>query len=295
MGISVLWNKAERCQHNHTCFHQRVYDDNRGLPPIMLTDFLNSFDVKFSYLFRCGFKRSHRSMRSKRRMIIISSRGILLYASFMALAPLIVGCGPAAITRVSTTSPVSGQSVQVREFDASRADVRNYSEPVQPYGLQTAQAIVEALQEAGVNAEIAKADAPMSGQVIVEGNITLIEGGDTTSRVLFGGFGPVGATRFGVAGKARRADGTLLGEFAVERLAWMDIWWPSADRLLPRAARVIGYDIADMIITGRYTKRAVAPSRDTAERLQELQRLFDKGLVTREEYEQKRAAILKEF
>ncbi len=34
------------------------------------------------------------------------------------------------------------------------------------------------------------------------------------------------------------------------------------------------------------------PARDTAERLQELQRLFDKGLITREEYEQKRAAIL---
>jgi hypothetical protein len=211
------------------------------------------------------------------------------------MATLLLGCGPSAITRVSTTSPVSGLLVQVRELDASRADVRNYSEPVQPYGLQTAQAIVNALQEAGVNAEIAKADAPMSGQVIVEGNITLIEGGDTTSRVLLGGFGPVGATRFGVAGKARRADGTLLGEFSVERLAWMDIWWPSADRLLSRAARVIGYDIADMIVTGRYTKGSAKPSRDTAERLQELQRLFDKGLVTREEYEQKRAAILNGF
>jgi uncharacterized protein YqgQ len=50
-----------------------------------------------------------------------------------------------------------------------------------------------------------------------------------------------------------------------------------------------------MIITGRYTRGSAAPRRDTAERLQELQRLFDKGLVTREEYEQKRAAILKEF
>jgi len=184
--------------------------------------------------------------------------------------------------------------VQVRELDASRADVRNYSEPVQPYGLQTTEAIVEALQEAGVNAEIAKGDVPLRGQIVVEGNITLIEGGDTTSRVLLGGFGPVGATRFGIAGTARRADGTLLGEFAVERLAWMDIWWPSADRLLSRAAKVIGYDVADMIVTGRYTKRGSAPpTRDTAERLQELQRLFDKGLITREEYEQKRAAILK--
>jgi len=228
-------------------------------------------------------------------MVIISGREILLYASFMALATLILGCGPSPITRVSTTSPVSGLLVQVRELDASRADVRNYSDPVQPYGLQTAQAIVEALQDAGVNAEIAKPDEPLRGQVIVEGSVTLIEGGDTTSRVLLGGFGPVGATRFGVAGKARRADGTLLGEFAVDRLAWMDIWWPSADRLLARAARVIGYDVAEMIITGRYTRGSAAPSRETAERLQELQRLFDQGLVTREEYEQKRAAILKEF
>jgi len=228
-------------------------------------------------------------------MVIISGRGVLLYALFTALATLILGCGPSAITRVSTTSPVSGLLVQVRELDASRADVRNYSEPVQPYGLQTAQAILEALQEAGVNTEIAKADEPLRGQVIVEGSVTLIEGGDTTSRVLLGGFGPVGATRFGVAGTARRANGTLLGEFSVDRLAWMDIWWPSADRLLSRAARVIGYDVAEMIITGRYTRGSAAPSRNTGERLQELQRLFDKGLVTREEYEQKRAAILKEF
>jgi hypothetical protein len=62
--------------------------------------------------------------------------------------------------------------VQVRELDASRADVRNYSEPVQPYGLQTTEAIVEALQEAGVTAEIAKGDVPLRGQIIVEGNIT---------------------------------------------------------------------------------------------------------------------------
>jgi hypothetical protein len=183
--------------------------------------------------------------------------------------------------------------VQVRELDASKAVVRNYSEPVQPYGLQTAQAIVEALQEAGVNAEIATADTPLRGQVIVEGRVTLIEGGDTTTRVLLGGFGPAGTTRFGVAGTARRSDGTLLGEFAVDRLAWMDIWWPSADRLLTRAAKVIGYDVAEMIITGRYTNTSAAPRGDTGQRLQEAQRLFEKGLITKEEYDQKRAAILK--
>jgi hypothetical protein len=212
----------------------------------------------------------------------------------MALS-LMMGCGPSAITRVSKTSSVSGLLVQVRELDASKADVRNYSEPVQPYGLQTAQAIVEALQEAGVNAEMANAEGPLRGQVIVEGRITLVEGGDTTTRVLLGGFGPAGTTRFGVAGTARRADGTILGEFAVDRLAWMDLWWPSADRLLSRAARVIGYDVADMIVTGRYTKGSNTTTRNSAQRLEELQKLFDKGLITREEYDQKRAAILKEL
>jgi|SoiMethySBSTD1v2_1073268.scaffolds.fasta_scaffold14253_9 putative oligomerization/nucleic acid binding protein/uncharacterized protein DUF4410 len=223
------------------------------------------------------------------------SRGIFLYTSLIAIAALPFGCGPSAITPVNTKSPVSGLLVQVREFDTSRASVRNYSDPVQRYGVQTSQAIVEALQEAGVKAEIASADAPVRGQVIVEGNVTVIEGGDTTSRVLLGGFGPVGATRFGVAGAARRADGSLVGEFAVERLAWMDIWWPSADRLLSRATRVIGYDVADMIVTGRYAKKGSAPAtapKDSAERLQELQTLFDKGLITKEEYDQKRAAIL---
>jgi hypothetical protein len=228
-------------------------------------------------------------------MVKIHSRGILLYLSLIAIAVLLFGCEPSAITAVNTKSPVSGLLVQVRELDASRASVRDYSDPVQPYGLQTSEAIVEALQEAGVQAEIITANVPVRGQVIVEGYVTVIDGGNTTSRFLLGGFGPVGATRFGVAGTARQADGTLLGEFAVERLAWMDIWWPSADRLLSRAARVIGYDVADMIVTGHYSKRGSAPAappKDAAERLQELQRLFDEGLVTKEEYDQKRAAIL---
>jgi len=228
-------------------------------------------------------------------MNIVNNREIVLYGLLLILLTLTVGCGPSAISPVSTTSPVRGLLVQVRELDASKAEVRNYSEPVQPYGLQTAQAIVEALQEAGVNAEMANADGPLRGQVIVEGRITLIEGGDTTTRVLLGGFGPAGTTRFGVAGTARRSDGTILGEFAVDRLAWMDLWWPSADRLLSRAARVIGYDVAGMIVTGRYTKGSNATTRDSALRLQELQKLFDNGLITREEYDQKRAAILKEL
>ena len=155
-------------------------------------------------------------------MGIVSKGGILLYASLMALT-VVLGCGPSAITP-ATNSPVKGLFVQVQELDASKAIVRDYSDPVQPYGLQTSQAIVEALQEAGINAALATTDTPLRGQVIVEGRITLIEGGDTTTRVLLGGFGPAGTTCFGVAGTARRADGTLVGEFAVDRLAWMDLW-----------------------------------------------------------------------
>jgi hypothetical protein len=222
----------------------------------------------------------------------VTNRGT---GSLIVLLTLITGCGPSAITP-ATNSPIKGLFIQVRELDASKAVVRDYSDPVQPYGLQTSQAIVEALQEAGIKAEMVTADgAPSRAQVIVDGRITLIEGGDTTTRVLLGGFGPAGTTRFGVAGTARRADGTILGEFAVDRLAWMDLWWPSADRLLSRAARVIGYDVAEMIITGRYTKSSNTTTRSSAQRLEELQKLFDKGLITRDEYDQKRAAILKEL
>jgi uncharacterized protein YqgQ len=221
--------------------------------------------------------------------------GILWYALFAALLVFLMsGCGPIAITPIAN-SPVKGLFVQVKELDASNAIVRDYSDPVQPYGRMTAEAIVEALQEAGIRAELATIDAPLRGEVIVEGRITLIEGGDTTARVLLGGFGPAGTTRFGVAGTARRANGTVVGEFAVNRLAWADLWWPSADRLLSRAARVIGYDIAEMVVTGRYAKATGQPTRDTAQRLQELKSLFDKGLLTREEYDEKRAAILKEL
>jgi len=124
------------------------------------------------YIFLCGPPKSYKQkVQTKGRMIISRRQGVLLYAPLMALA-IIFGCGPSAITRVTTTSPVNGLLVQVRELDASGADVRNYSQPVQPYGLQTTEAIVEALQEAGVTAEIAKGDVPLRGQIIVEGNIT---------------------------------------------------------------------------------------------------------------------------
>lgn len=183
----------------------------------------------------------------------------------------------------------------MREFDASTAEVHNYSEPVQPYGLQTAQAIVEALHHAGVDAELAAGDAPVGAQVIVEGRVTLVEGGNASARLLLGGFGPAGATHFGVQGKVRRIDGMVLGEFAIDRLAWMDLWWPSAHRLLSRTARVVGYDVASMITTGRYSRGSFAPNRSIGGRLQELQRLLDNGFLTREEYEQKRTAILNEL
>jgi hypothetical protein len=128
-----------------------------------------------------------------------SSRGVFFCSLFMILEMMALGCGPASMAPVTATSPVKGLIVNVREFDASRADVKDYSEPVQPYGLQTAEAIVEALQEAGITAQIAPPGATPNGHVIVEGSVTMVEGGSTTSRVLLGGFGPVGATRFGVA------------------------------------------------------------------------------------------------
>ena len=115
----------------------------------------------------------------------------------MALA-IIFGCGPSAITRITTTSPVNGLLVQVRELDASRADVRNYSEPLQPYGLQTTEAIVEALQEAGSPLKLQKVICRCAARLLWKATLhTLIEGGDTTSGVLLGRLGPVGATRIG--------------------------------------------------------------------------------------------------
>lgn len=229
------------------------------------------------------------------RVVFLAARWVRVHSFFTALAALTLGCGPSSMKPVSATSAVSGLRVQVREFDASKAEVHNYSEPVQPYGDQTARAIVEALQQAGVDAELAPGNAPLRAEVIVEGSVTLVEGGNTGARLMLGGFGPAGATHFGVQGRTRRIDGTVLGEFAVDRLAWMDIWWPSAHRLLSRAATVVGYDIASMITTGRYTRGSFTPAPGREDRLQELQRLFEHGLLTREEYEQKRATILNEL
>ena len=161
-------------------------------------------------------------------MGIITNRFSLLYVSFIALAIAIVGCGPSAIPRASTNSPVKGLLVQVQELDASKAIVRDYSDPVQPYGLQTSQAIVEALQEAGINAELATTDTPLRGQVMVEGRITLIEGGDTTTRVLvqrlrarrcsaFWGGGPGTASGWNVARRIYCRTFSVGGHMVAER------------------------------------------------------------------------------
>ena len=103
--------------------------------------------------------------------VVLRGRGVAARFLLAILAAVTAGCGPAPIKRVTPPSPVSGLRVEVQEFDARSAEVRDYSEPVQPYGLQTAQAIVEALHHAGVDAELTSHDGPLRGQVIVEGSV----------------------------------------------------------------------------------------------------------------------------
>lgn len=183
-----------------------------------------------------------------------------LFPWIAILAVLTSGCGPSAITPITSSNTVNGLLVEVHEFDSKNADVRDYTESVQPYSLETAQAIVEALQQAGMKAQLASPGTHTNPQIIVEGQITQVEGGSTATRLLVGGFGPAGAAHFGVQGTVKKKDGTLIGRFTADRLAWMDWWWPSASRLLTRTAKVVGYDVAEMITTGKYNQGNSPPN-----------------------------------
>src|SRR5437773_1039002 len=113
-------------------------------------------------------------------------------AGLLALA-VVAGC--AGVKRITPESPVFGLVVDVREFNVNRTHVTSFDGATDSFGLQVAQAIAQELRERGVEAQVLRSGTP-SGKVVVDGDVTLIDGGSRALRYWIG-FG-AGAAIFGV-------------------------------------------------------------------------------------------------
>jgi hypothetical protein len=157
---------------------------------------------------------------------------------------------PSALAGTATLPSVG---IQVFEFGLGGAEVTNYDGPTSTYGLQVAEAIVAELRKKGLNAQAAARGSSRTGQLIVDGEITKIDGGSRAKRYLVS-FG-AGAARFAVIGKVARPNGDPVGEFADERWSGVGMFGGDAGELLLRSLGEIGSDVAEMVQTGKYEKK----------------------------------------
>lgn len=208
-------------------------------------------------------------------------RGLSLLVTLAIVSSLTVACGP-PIERVLQRNPLAGAKFQVREFDTSTAEIVNYDGAASGYGFEVAKEIAAALRQAGIDAQATPRYAPVVAPGVVDGRITLLDGG---RRRFFG----YPHARIVVTGTVRMPDGQL-GEFTGDRSS---VW--SGDPSLLRCVSAISYDVATTIATGQFRPVVAAPVPRAEERLEELQRLRDRGLISPEEYERKRAAILNDL
>jgi len=164
---------------------------------------------------------------------------------------LIAGCAP-AVKHLVPGSPLTGQKVEVQEFAVKGAAVSSYDAPTDTLGMEVAQKIAKSLREGGVDAGAIPVGGPPVAKIIVEGQVTWIDGGSRALRYFFGlGFG-AGAARFAVRGKVRRADGQVLGMFAEERWATWGIFGGDTVTLMHECVDSVALNVANMITTGEY-------------------------------------------
>ena len=173
---------------------------------------------------------------------------------------LIAGCTP-AVKHLVPGSPLDGQKVEVQEFAVKGAAVSNYDAPTDTLGMEVAQKIAKLLREGGVDARAIPSGGPPMAKIIVEGQVTEIDGGSRALRWISsgggvfggGGFG-AGSARFAVRGKVRRADGEVLRVFADER--WSEpgffgyIFGGDTETIMHECVDTVALDIANIITTG---------------------------------------------
>jgi hypothetical protein len=220
---------------------------------------------------------------------------------FLALAVYLAGCAKPRPNLLPT-----GTKVTIVEFGlADGVKVEDYNAPYDQLGADLAQVIAERLRRkkcCTVEVAPATVSAP-EGDVIVTGEITRISGGSAAKRWLLPGGGH---STFGAQGEVRKADGTKVASFSHERVARgaggnvSSLHW---------ALEVTGTDIGEMVWRGEYKggrpgspgylaqarAKEVPTQRPAAERLRELDKLREQGLVNEDEYREKRRRIIDEF
>jgi hypothetical protein len=223
---------------------------------------------------------------------------------------LVTGCSARPL------APPIGKIV-VREFEIGDAitAVSRFGPATEHLGMVPAEQIARYLAARDRNAEAVPASAPPDGDLLVSGRITRIDGGNRALRALIG-FGAGGST-CAVQGQVTRADGTPVGTFNLQRKRKATgYFWArygeSAERQITACLRSIGTTIGVMVDQGRYDGGTPAylqvvpaaaapppqlqPSRGTAtDRLRELDRMRQQGLLTEEEYREKRQRIIEEL
>ncbi len=217
----------------------------------------------------------------------------------------------------SIEEPPPKPRVIVREFDTTGVMVENMAEPIAPLGRRVSEAIVENLGWWEYDASMARDAAPGPGKLLVEGRITSVDGGSRAAR--WAAAGMAGAVSFSVQGRVIGEDGLIVADFDSTQTGSWGAFGGSYEGLLASCISGIGAEVAEMIVEGEYPhspevgkpwdSASYAPSHDnvsegpsdqrppktTEARLQELERLYEKGLITQQERKAQRQKILSDL
>ena len=181
-----------------------------------------------------------------------TSRLISLLIALSCLAGCAGKGGPGGPESEERTGPsFQGRHITVQEFGLAGASIHN-PESTTAMGLAIAEQIAARLDALGIAAAAIPSRAtPPAGDVVVGGDVTLIEAGSRAQRYWVG-FG-AGAAKFGVRGWVRDGSPTDLATFQRERWSGFGIFGGSSVNLVQQCMEAVARDIAKMIETGKYT------------------------------------------
>src|SRR5438552_1228595 len=174
--------------------------------------------------------------------------------TLLAVAVLGIACGR------SPFAPPEGTKVAVVPFSLSRGiSVQSFDGDPSQVGQSLAEQIVEQLREDNhLDAVVVPNGATPQGDLIVRGEITHINGGNTAVRVTafaaglvawpFAFIGIAGRADLGSQGSVTRSDGTVVGVFSAEKHG--DGW--SQRRAIANATDSLAEEFGGMIKDGKY-------------------------------------------
>ena len=222
----------------------------------------------------------------------------------IVLVALACGCHPDA--------PVERRKVAVVQFSvAPNVEVESYRGDVASLGMPIAEAIAEEIRdEDSFDAQAIGQTVPPEGDLIVRGEITHVYGGNLAVRMTvlvcwFCGWW-TGDSVVGAQGQVVRRDGTVVGVFSEEKLG--SAWGETSSVVV--AAKAVGQEIGEMVKEGEYhgghpgsdgylaapaATEPEARQRTVSDRLQELDQLRTKGVISDEEYAAQRRRLIGEL